>query len=405
MICGVYTPLLDAIDARTPEMIERLRRWSEINSGTYHLGGLEEMLAELREAFAPLGGEMREVELPPATSIDSRGETVSTPLGNALVIRKRPEASLRVLLVIHYDTVFPPDSPFQKTEMTNDDTLRGPGVADAKGGIIVMLDALAALEASPWAQRIGWEVILNSDEEIGSVGSAALLKEAAARNHLGLVFEPAWADGSIVGPRKGSGNYTVIVRGRAAHAGRDFEKGRNAIVALAELIERVSKSPPPGVIINCGHVEGGGPATNIVPDLAIARFNVRVTEPAEQLQVFTSFDAAARELRLRDGITVELEGGFTSPPKPLDGRSKTLLDHILTCGRELGMNLGVVASGGTCDGNKLAAAGLPVVDSLGPVGGELHSDREYLRISTLSQRAKMTALLLMKLASGEITPP
>jgi len=405
MMERVYTPLLEQIDACGPEMVGRLRRWAEINSGTYNLAGLEEMFDELRCAFAPLGGEARAVDLPPAHSIDSRGQTIATPLGRALVIRKRPDAPLRVLLVIHYDTVFPVNGAFQKTEMVDDDTLRGPGVVDAKGGIVVMLAALEALEASPWAQRIGWEVILNSDEEIGSVGSAGLLKAAAARNHLGLVFEPAFADGSIVGPRKGSGNYTVIVRGRAAHAGRDFEKGRNAIVALAELITRVSKTTPPGIIVNCGQIEGGGPATNIVPDLAIARFNVRVTEPAEQLHVFTNFEAATRELRLRDGITVEVEGGFTSPPKPLDARSAKLLDHVLACGRQLGMKLNVVASGGTCDGNKLAAAGLPVVDSLGPVGGELHNDREYVRISTIPQRAKMTALLLMKLAAGEIAVP
>ncbi|MEA2711635.1 MAG: glutamate carboxypeptidase [Phycisphaerales bacterium] len=407
MISAVYTPSLEQIDARTPELIERLRRWSKINSGTYHLAGLSKMFGELREAFSSLGGEMREVELPPARSIDSRGDAILTPLGKALVVRKRPAAALRVLLVIHYDTVFPADSPFQQTAWVDEETLRGPGVVDAKGGIVVMLAALAALEASPWAAKIGWEVILNSDEEIGSVGSAALLKEAAARNHLGLVFEPAFADGSIVGPRKGSGNYTVVVRGRAAHAGRDFDKGRNAIVALAEIITRVTKSSPvaAGTIVNCGQIEGGGPATNIVPDLAIARFNVRVNEPAEQLQVFTSFEAAAREVRLREGITVALEGGFTSPPKPLDERSKKLLEHILVCGRELGMNLNVVPSGGTCDGNKLAAAGLPVVDSLGPVGGELHNDREYVRVSSIPQRAKMTALLLMKLASGAIAPP
>lgn len=405
MMRRVYTPFLEAIDARKPEMIERLRRWAEINSGTTNLAGLARMLGELREAFTALGGEMREVELPPATSIDSRGETVAAPLGNALVIRKRPDAPLRVLLVIHYDTVFPADSPFQRTELIDaDDTLRGPGVVDAKGGIVVMLEALRALEVSPWRERIGWEVILNSDEEIGSPGSAALLNETASRNHLGLVFEPAFADGSIVGPRKGSGNYTVVVRGRAAHAGRDFDKGRSAIVALAEFITRVAKAPP-DVIVNCGRIEGGGPATNIVPDLAIARFNVRATEPADQLQVFTSFESAARDLRLREGISVMLEGGFTSPPKPLDTRSRKLLDDVLACGRELGMNMNVVASGGACDGNKLAAGGLPVVDSLGPVGGELHNDREYVRISSLPQRAKLTALLLMKLASGEIAPP
>jgi glutamate carboxypeptidase len=403
MMRRVYTPFLDAIDAAAPGHVAMLRRWAEINSGSYNLPGLVAMLAELKSTFAPLGGEMREVELPPATSIDSRGEVASMPLGRALLIRKRPDAPLRVLLVIHYDTVFAPASLFQQTSTPDPDTLRGPGVVDAKGGIIVMLAALRALETSPWAATIGWEVILNPDEEIGSVGSAALLKEAASRNHLGLVFEPAFADGSIVGARKGSGNYTLVVRGRAAHAGRDFENGRNAIVALAKLVAELSK-PLPGCVINCGQIEGGGAATNIVPDLAIARFNVRASDATGQLNVAAEFDRAARE-RQRDGISVAVHGGFTSPPKPLNERSAKLLEHVVATARELGMTLNVVTSGGTCDGNKLAAGGLPVVDSLGPVGGELHSDREYVRLSSIPQRAKLVALLLMKLASSKIAPP
>ena len=407
MMPRVYTPFLDAIDARGPQLVTMLRRWAEINSGTYNLAGLEAMRAELREAFAPLGGEMSEVGVPPAKVVDSRGEEVETPLGKALVIRKRPEAPIRVLLNIHYDTVFGADSPFQRTEMVDADTLRGPGVVDANGGIVVMLAALEAFEASPWAKGIGWEVILNPDEEIGSVGSAALLKEAAARNHIGLVFEPAWADGSLVGERKGSGNYTVIVHGRAAHAGRDFEKGRNAIVVLAELVTKLSVPPAPGVIINCGKIEGGSAATNIVPDLAIARFNVRVGDATDLLAAQTHFDLASRAARVRprDGFTVSIDGGFTSPPKVLDDRSARLLGHIRDCARQLGMELNVVSSGGVSDGNKLAAAGLPVIDSLGPVGGELHSDREYVRVGSIAQRAKMTALLLMKLGYGEITVP
>jgi len=132
---------------------------------------------------------------------------------------------------------------------------------------------------------------------------------------------------------------------------------------------------------------------------------VRVTEPPDAMKVFTTFDLAVREVRRRDGLSVELDGGLTSPPKPLDERSRALLDHVLACGRTLGMSMNVVASGGTCDGNKLAAAGLPVMDSLGPVGGELHSDREYVRVSSLAERAKLSAMLLMKLASGEIVAP
>src|SRR5688500_12453423 len=117
MMGGVYKPFLDAIDAAAPELVATLQRWSEINSGTTNLAGLSAMLAELRTAFAPLGGEMSEVELPLAKTIDSRGDTIESPLGKALVIRKRSDAALRVVLVIHYDTVFAANSSFQRTEL------------------------------------------------------------------------------------------------------------------------------------------------------------------------------------------------------------------------------------------------------------------------------------------------
>jgi glutamate carboxypeptidase len=310
-------------------------------------------------------------------------------------------------LSIHYDTVYGPNHPFQRAEMIADDTLRGPGVIDAKGGIVVMLTALAALERTDFAKKIGWEILLNPDEEIGSPGSAALLREAAARNHVGLVFEPALRDGSLVGQRKGSGNLTAVVRGRAAHAGRDFAHGRSAILALADFIARADaaqKDMPPGVTISCGRIEGGGP-TNIVPDLAIGRWNVRVTTAEEQHAVEQTFRAIANEVARRDGITVALHGGFSSPPKPLDPRSAHLMNAILTCAADLGLALTHAPSGGSCDGNKLAAAGLPVVDSLGPVGGDLHSEREFLRVSSLVERAKLTAFVLLKLACGDISLP
>jgi glutamate carboxypeptidase len=159
-----------------------------------------------------------------------------------------------------------------------------------------------------------------------------------------------------------------------------------------------------GVIINCGRIEGGG-ATNIVPDLAIGRFNVRATTPADQRLAEQRIASAAAEVGRRDGISVTLHGGFNSPPKPLDARSAALMDHVIATGHDLGLSLSHKPGGGTCDGNKLAAAGLPVVDSLGPVGGELHSDREYVRVASLAERAKLTALLLMKLAAGELRVP
>jgi glutamate carboxypeptidase len=394
---------LNAIDAERDAMISRLIGWSQINSGTANFRGLASMLAALESVFAELGGSARRAVLPPATHIDSGGAPVEQPLGEALTISKHPEAPLRVLLCIHYDTVFAPENAFQQPRMEGDDKLIGPGVVDAKGGIAVLFTALQALERSPWAERIGWEVILNPDEEIGSPGSAGLLAQAAQRNRIGLVFEPALPDGALVDSRKGSGAFTFVVRGRSAHAGRDFSTGRNAILAAADLLLALETAARqhPEIIVNPGQIEGGG-AVNIVPDLAIARVNVRAETPAHQRVIEELIRHAADHARHRSGITVEVHGNFASPPRLLDPRSKKLLDEILICGRELGMNLAHRPSGGTCDGNKLAAAGLAVIDSLGPVGGELHSDREYVVLSSLTQRAKLTALLLMKLAAGEI---
>jgi glutamate carboxypeptidase len=173
---------------------------------------------------------------------------------------------------------------------------------------------------------------------------------------------------------------------------------------LAELVTTLAAASGLGIVVNCGKVEGGG-ATNIVPELAIGRFNVRADSAEDQRAVEELFDAAAAQIGRRDGITVSLHGGFNSPPKPLDARSTGLMEAVITTGRALGLTLSHRPSGGTCDGNKLAAAGLPVVDSLGPVGGELHSDREYVRISSLAERAKLTALLLMKLAAQELNVP
>ena len=159
------------------------------------------------------------------------------------------------------DTVYAVDHPFQKSVRIDDKILRGPGATDAKGGIVVMLVVLQAFERSPWAEKVGWEVLINPDEEIGSPGSAPLLIQAAKRNHLGLVFEPSLPDGNLVGARKGSGNFTVIARGKAAHAGRDPQLGRNAIDALARFIVALASLDDSGdaTTTNVGSHPGGRP--------------------------------------------------------------------------------------------------------------------------------------------------
>jgi glutamate carboxypeptidase len=319
-----------------------------------------------------------------------------------LRLRQRPDAPLQVFLGGHLDTVFAAAHPFQHARQDATDSLHGPGVADLKGGLLVMWAALAALERSPWRERIGWEVLLNPDEEIGSAGSDPLLREAAGRNRFGLVFEPSLPDGSLAAARKGSGNFDVIVHGRAAHAGRNPEDGRNALRAAADLIREVEmlNGMREGVTVNVGYAHGGGPL-NVVPDLCVFKFNVRTAIADDQRWMQEQLDVLLTRAQ-RDGLRFELRGSFTRPPKLVDARAQTLIDWLGDCGRALGTPLTFKPTGGCCDGNNLAAHGLANVDNLGVVGRDIHSEAERMRISSLAERAKISALLLLRCASGEL---
>jgi glutamate carboxypeptidase len=401
-----YGPYLDWIDTQRDAMVKTLIGWSRINSGSYNREGLGRMCAALEKSFEALGGEAETVALEPMQEVDTSGALRAVPLGRALHIVKRPRARYRVFLGGHMDTVFGAEHPFQAPAWRDEDTLNGPGVADLKGGLTVMRTALAALERSPWAEAIGWEVLLNPDEEIGSPGSAPLLAAAARRNHFGLVYEPALPDGTLAGARKGSGNFTLVVRGRAAHAGREHHLGRNAVAALARLIGAVDalNGQRPGVTLNPARMEGGGPL-NIVPDLAIGRLNVRVQTPGEQRWVEDALEGLRAQFDGRDGIAVELHGGFTRPPKALSEANVALFHWLRECGEALGIQVAWQPTGGCCDGNNLAAAGLPNVDTLGVRGGDIHTAGEFALVHSLTERARLSALLLMRLGAGELSWP
>jgi glutamate carboxypeptidase len=401
-----HLPFLNWIDDQHSTMCRRVMDWCNINSGTGNLAGLGRMAAEVRGELKVLDAAVEDVPLDSGLSIDSEGRALPVPLGKALRITKRPQSPLRVFAAIHMDTVYPSDHAFQSTTLLDQNTLRGPGVADAKGGLAVMLTALEALERNPVAPELGWEVLINPDEEIGSPGSAPLLNRAARGNHLGLVFEPALPGGALADRRRGVGNFTVVVRGRSAHSGRDFESGRNAVVVAAELAVNLHalNGVLPGVAVNVSRIEGGASA-NVVPELAVCRINVRTSAPEDETLIRDKLEVLVAAAQSRDGIAAELHGAFTAPPKLLDQATLTLMGHISECGRELGLPIEWKPSGGACDGNRLAAAGLPTVDSLGPRGGDLHSPTEYILLDSLTERAKLTALLLMKLASGEIPWP
>lgn len=398
-----YHPYLQWIDTQHEEMVRLVKEWASINTHAYNLEGLARMTALLKQQFQKLEGTMDEVELSPYECINNFGELIQVPLGKALTLRKRPQAPIQVFLGGHMDTVFPSDTLFNKPSFIDKNTLRGPGVADLKGGLAILLKAVEAFERSPYKEQVGWEIVINPDEEIGSPGSASLLKACASHCGIGLIFEPALPDGAFVSARKGAAKFTLVIRGRSAHVGRDYPQGRSAIRALATFILQAESlnDPHQGTIVNIGKIDGGE-AANIVPALAIARIDVRASTSEVLHHTCTALRSAAEEISRSEGLSSHLYGGITRPPKEFDVPTQRLFEGVKLCAESLGQRAFWRETGGVCDGNILAEAGLPTIDTLGAVGGGIHTPEEFILLDSLTAKAKLTALILMKLSSKEI---
>jgi glutamate carboxypeptidase len=387
---------LDRIDGAP--MLAQVLQWSAVNSGSRNLAGLGEVAGLLADAFAALPGEVRFEQPAPVEAIDAAGHTNAVEHGRHLHLMVRPDAPVRLLLTGHMDTVFGVDHEFQQTRWLEDGVLNGPGVADMKGGLAVMLAALQAVEHSPLAGRLGYEVVINSDEEVGSPASAALLARAAQGKRAALTYEPAaLPDGTLAGARPGSGNFAIVVHGRSAHAGRNPEDGRNALLAAADLALHLAAGKYPGLSVNPSRIEGGSPS-NVVPDLAILRVNLRPRTPDDEQRARDLIDTAVTAIAAERDVRIEVHGGFGRAPKPLTPDSEALFELVKRAGADLGQSIAWQPTGGVCDGNNIAACGVPVVDTMGVRGGKIHSMEEYLITDSLQERAALSALTIMRLA-------
>ena len=390
--------LLAAVDP-TP-MLGQVQAWSAINTGTGNLSGLAEQAAQLADAFAALPGKVTLEAPAPVTQIAADGREAGVAFGQHLVLRVRPDAPRRFLLTGHMDTVFPAHHPFQQQHWLDEQTLCGPGVADMKGGIAVILAALKAFETSPAAPATGYDVLINSDEETGSLSSAALIAALAQGKTAALTYEPsALPDGTLAGERAGSGNYSLIVTGRSAHAGRNPQDGRNAIVAAAALAMGLKALEREGLSVNPARIDGGS-ANNVVPDMAVLRFNIRPRSTALATIFEQEINSLIHKVAAEHEVSIHRHGGISRPPKPLDAAAEKLFGIVEECSALLGQPITRKASGGVCDGNNIAACGVPVVDTMGVRGGAIHSPDEFLIVPSLAERARLSALVLHRLANG-----
>jgi glutamate carboxypeptidase len=381
-------------------MLDQVTEWAAINSGSRNLAGLETVAGLLADAFSALPGDVALEDSAPVEAIAADGSPEAIAHGRNLRVTVRPDAPVQLLFTGHMDTVFGADHDFQKVFWREPGVLGGPGVADMKSGIAVMLAALRAVEGVG-TTGLGYEVVINSDEEVGSPGSAALIAEAARGKKAALTYEPsALPDGTLAGARPGSGNFSIAIAGRSAHAGRNPEEGRNALLAAADLALRLAEAKRDGLTVNPARIDGGGP-NNVVPDNAVLRVNMRPRTPALQAAAQAALDEAVAAVAAKHDVQIRVHGGFARAPKPIDAGAQKLFELVKRAGADLGQEIGWRDTGGVCDGNNIAACGVPVVDTMGARGGAIHSDQEYLIVESLAERARLSALTVIRLASGE----
>lgn len=373
------------VEKHIDEMLELLKELVNTDSGSHDKAGVDRVGQMLKEKYNELGfvADVRKSE----------------QYGNSLVLRHQEAENPDILILAHMDTVFPKGTAKERPFTIKDGKAHGPGVIDMQPSHVLILYALNALrdEGVPVYKNV--EIVLNSDEELGTISSRSLIEERAEDKKCALVMEPARPDGSIVSSRRGAGRYELEVKGKAAHSGMNPKDGVSAVEELAhKVIElKALADPDNGVNINVGLIEGGTSVNTIAPS-AKAGIDVRITK-AEQADVI---DQKVRDVCGKstvEGTELTLTGGINRPPMEFTENTKALVDTVQAEAKKLGLNVGHIATGGGSDASFTAAMGVPTVDGLGPVGGNQHTEEEYLVVDTLAERTILFANVLQRLST------
>lgn len=399
-IIDIQSQMAEDLAPQTDRLVQQTIDLCNLNSDSFCPPSLEQTAAAVDALFGAHFESVSHRQLPATPWLTDLGEFDSVAPAKMLIYHTRPSAPLQFLLTGHYDTVHRHDGPFQNCKISGHQ-LHGPGTADMKGGLVVMLEACKAINNSPLADQIGFTVAISPDEEIGSLASGPVLTSLAKDAHFGLTFEPALADGTLAGARKGSGNFALILRGKSTHAGRKFFDGRNAVIAACDASTQLSQLSDEalGITVNVSRIAGGSPE-NVVPDLAVVRFNARVFT-TEQMNIEQRFQAIAESVASQHQLDVTLQGSFSRPPKPMTPDLRAMFDVLCECGQRLEIPIQYNATGGCCEGNNLAAAGLTNIDTLGVCGANIHSNQEYADINSFVPRTQLTAFLISSLLAKQ----
>jgi len=376
------SPILSYLDRQRGTFLRELATLVNVDSGTDNKAGVDRLADWLEERLRDVGAH---VERHPQSQY-----------GDFLLARWTGTGKGRTLLIGHMDTVFPVGTATERPLRIEGHRALGPGVADMKAGLLSALYAMSALRQIPLDDFAEVALWINSDEEVGSPASRNLTMAFAKNADVVLVLEPARANGDIVSARKGNGHYRITVRGKAAHAGVEPEKGAHAILELAHIIVELHalNGLHPGVTVNA-NIARGGTRLNVIPDHASVRVDVRVPDTDAATAIHQAIHALAGPGQHVSGTWVTVDGDISMPPMPLSPATRRLVKIAQEIARQIGFDLHDTMTGGGSDGNFAASAGIPVLDGLGPVGGLVHSPHEYLEIDSIVPRTALLAGLIM----------
>jgi glutamate carboxypeptidase len=372
--------LLDRLEHDLPETLQLLESMVNMDSPSLDKALVDPLVRFLGSQFEAIGGR---AEYIPAERF-----------GDHLVVRFEGSTGAtrdRILLLGHTDTVFPAGEAKGRPFKVTNNRATGPGVFDMKAGIAVMWSALRAL--GKFERSV--TVLLNSDEEMGSVSSRDLIQKEAAAASAVLVLEPSLPGGVLKTARKGTGRYTVKAIGRAAHAGVDPERGINSIEEIAHQVLQLQRlsDPARGTTVTVSVIQGGT-RVNVVPAEAAVDVDIRVSTMEEAERIAGILRGLKPHL---PGARLEVRGGINRPPMERTTDTVRLFSLARTIGSELGLDIQEGSTGGASDGNFTSALGIPTLDGLGPIGDNAHSPDEFIDIHSLPGRAALLAGLIVRL--------
>lgn len=378
-------PIITFLESARPNFLSDLAALVNVDCGTHNKAGVDAVGEWIGARCADWGWEVQ--RLP------------QVEYGDCWLARLRGDGVGRLLLMGHLDTIYPDGTAAARPMRLAGAKIVGPGTCDMKGGLLVGMYALRALQTTDFRGFSELAFFFNSEEEVSSPVSQSLYSPIAREMDAVLVLESARANGDIVSARKGSGEYTIRVIGKAAHAGVEPEKGANAILELAHQIIALHRlnGLAPGVTVNAG-VIGGGTKSNVVAAEAWVRVDARAADPA-------GAEALAQAIADLAGHTtiprtqVEVAGGFHYPPMAKTPAVALLVEFARNAARDLGFEVNDAATGGASDANVIAALGVPVLDGLGPVGGLDHSPDEYIEADSIVPRTALVAGLIQRILS------